>query len=429
MPSSAIKRLEIAKESSYCSRDSSGVPSTTGLSFAAVEFADAAQVVAIGTTTTTQATATHPGFAAFPGDPLIDPLVGQAVRNGQLTIDFYLRGGLGASTEAQSLLLLLGTRLRRKYESATVSSAGTVSAVGQPTFGSLVIYPAFFGYNIGDGRIAYGVTTSTGTSPAAEPKPDYGSALSSTELLYPGGSGSGYVGAYYVLAGGGEQALDYSTGRYTVALRISGDGWQQVCYGCSLTALTISADGDGRAIKLSCTIDCPCVLDVDTPVAGSWPTVSGGPVLHSLGSPAVINEVGSATDFDPPLCISSWSLELNWTTAGASCGTFWQGRAPLEGTNLDAQLTMTIGRDAATSREFFADAWRLRTPLAVLLPFGGKLDSATDKFGGALVVPYAYVSSGDVLIQDLSSDLVQTNVTLGLSGSADGQALFMLGVF
>ena len=428
MPSSAIKRLEIAKESSYCNRNSSGVPSTTGLTFAPVEFADAAQVVAVGNTTTTQATASHPGFVTYPGDPLIDPTVDQAVRSGTLTIDFYLRGGLTSSTESQSLLLLFGTRLRRKYESATYAATTTISTAGQPTFGSSVTFPAFFGYNLPDGRVSYGVTTSTGATPAAEPRPSYDSALT-TAAIYPGGSGTGYIAGYYVQAGGGEQALDYSTGRYTVALRISGDGWQQVCYGCSLTALTISADGDGRAIKCSCTIDCPCVLDVETPVAGTWPTVSGGPVLHSLGSPAVINAAGSATDFETPQCISQWSLSLAWTTAGAACGTYWQGRAPLEGTNLDAQLTLTIGRDAAESREFFAEAWKNRTPIGLSLPFGGQITSGTNKFGGALVFPAAYVANGDVLIQDVSSDLIQTNVTLGLTGTAAAQALFMLGVF
>lgn len=433
MPSSAIRLLEIARETSYMSRVN-GVPDASGLGFTSTEFADASQVVAIGTTITETYNAGKIGYGTNPGAPLIDPTLGQAVKSGTLTVDFLLRGGVDDVTGNTSLMCLLGTRgnhMQRERLSATAN----VSQYGVPTFAASQSAPRFFAYKMADGRVNYGVC-GTGTTPSlCEPRPDLGAALTGTKTVSGGTvSTNGDLYEYFIPAVGTESALDYTSPanlRYTCALRLTGDGWQQICYGCSLTALTISADGDGRAIKLSCTIDCPCVVDIDSsdiePV--SYPFVDAGPVLHSLGSPFTVNVTGTSSSFTVAnsFCVSAWSLTLTWTTAGASCGSYWQGRAPLEATNLEATLSLTIAHPWEGARSFFTDAWQEQKKLTVCLPFGGDLD-VSPEYGGALICPNCTVTSGDVGVPDLSGDLIQTNVTLQLTGAGD-LPLAILGVF
>lgn len=434
MPSSAIRRLEIAKESNYMSRFD-GLPDADELSWSPVSIADASQLVAVGTTTTTQYDASKPGFGSFPGAALVDPQLGKPVKSGTITIDWLLRGGLSADSELKSMLLLLGTRMSHAQRTKGVVASGAVSQYGQPTFSATQASPRFFAYELADGRVEYGVARA-GTAPTSEPRPDLVSAMTGTKMITADAeSSSGTLYEYWLKPIGGEAALDYLSagGRYTVALRLTGDGWQQVCFGCSMTALTISADGDGRAIKLSATIDCPCVVDVDPDAINTpaWPDVTDGPVLHSLGSPAIINATGFASPLtiEQSWCIAAWSLTLTWTTAGAACGSYWQGRAPLEATNLDAQLSLTIGHPSEDSRLMFTRWWEQQTLLTVSLPFGGDLD-AEIPYGGALICLNCYVTSGDVSNPDLSGDLIQTTVTLGLStAGVEDVPMAILGVF
>lgn len=418
MPSSAIRRLEIASESSYMSRDSStGEPSITGLSFSSVELADASQVVAVGNTQTLTVDTSSGGFGHVPGEALVDPISGLPVRSGTMTIDFFLRGGI--QTANAGLRKLFGSRLKLTDSAATVVSS-SVSTSGAVTVTTALPAGRFDAYTLPDGRVAYGITTnSTGTvTPATSHSAQYtGRAISAT-------SGTSRLAQWDQPASGGDPI---TIGSGTVALRITGDGWQQVCFGCAMTALSITADGDGRAIRCSATVDVPYVEDVATEdiVEPAWPTVTEGPVLHSLGSP-VLMLTGSGDDFswDAAPCVASWTLNLTWTTAGSACGSYWAGRAPLEATALEASLQMTIGHPSEEARKVLTEAWQSGSPISLTIPCGGDLSASASPrpWAGGIVIPAAYITNGDVILPDLSGDAIQTTVEMA-AGQPSSTAL------
>ena len=436
MPSAYIKRLDIAKESSYCNRGTGSASPTQPSTWIPCEFADASQIVAVGETTTTENGTGTGGFGRLPGQALIDAQTAAPVRKGTLTVDWLLRGD--PTAQQTGLRLLLGTRLGYSsavadiLSSVSVSASGALTLTGSGGIGSN--RPNFVGYSLPDGRISYqmGTNTSVSTTPTSLIANSF--TAYTAEAMAPKTGGDDLICEWWQKSTGSELALTYtSTTRYTVALRITGDGWQQQCYGCSLTSLTISPEGDGRAIKMSCTIDCPYVIDIASPVTPSPLEIEDGPVLHSLGSPVLVGTTSNNLGWNQtPMCVAEWSVALNWTTAGSACGSYWQGRAPLEATDLDIQIDMTIGHDAAQARAFFAAKWQAGNSFPLLLPFGGKISSDDDEaYGGAIIIPAAYVKSGDVLIQDLSGDLVQTKVSLGATVSSTNNALplFELGIF
>lgn len=405
MPSSAIRRLEIASETSYMSRGANGEPSITGLSFESVELADASQIVAVGNTQTLTVDTSSGGFGHVPGEALVDPISGLPVRSGTMTIDFFLRGGI--LTAKSGLRRLLSSRLKLTDAAATVTSASIDS--GEAVVSAPLAAGRFDAYTLPDGRVTYGITTDAAGSvtPVLSFDTSYtGRGVSAT-------SGTSRLAQWDQPASGGDPI---SIGSGTVALRITGDGWQQLCFGCAMTALSITADGDGRAIRCSATVDVPYVEDVAEGdiVTPAWPTVVDGPVLHSLGSPMIITDPNDTFNWDNAPCVASWTLNLNWTTAGSACGSYWAGRAPLEATALEATLQMTIGHPSAESRQMLADAWQSGSSLAVTIPFGGSLSASASPrpWGGAIVIPAAYITNGDVILPDLSGDAIQTTVEM-----------------
>lgn len=426
MPSSAIRRLEIAGESSYMSRGSDGEPSIDGLNFESVELANATSVVAIGNTQTLDVDTSSGGFGHVPGEALMDPVSGLPVRSGSMSIEFYLRGGL--QTAKKGLRRLLSSRLKTTSASASVGSA-SVSTAGVVTVSTALGSGKFDAYTLPDGRVTYGITTNSSgaVTPATQHDTGYtGRGITAT-------SGTSLLSQWEQPSSGGDPI---PLGSGTVALRLTGDGWQQVCFGCAMTALTITADGDGRAIKCTATVDCPYVADIpmEDIVDPDWPTVTEGPVLHSLGSPLLCYDgqaTGDNPTWDEAYCVASWTLTMTWTTAGSACGSFWAGRAPLEATALDTTLQMTIGHPSDISRDFFAGAWQGGHKISITLPFGGDLSSGASPrpWGGAIVIPAAYVSNGDVLIPDLGSDAIQTTVELKAGQPASSTLpLIMLGL-
>lgn len=430
MPSTHIKRLDIALESTYMNRDADGEPSDSGLTWMACEFADASQIVAFGDTQTLEYNASTGGFGVNPGEALVDPLTGVPVKRGSMTIDFYLRGG--QTNHQTGLLALLCSRLVGTGQTAKTTASMTVntSSVEVPT---AVSGGQFLAWMMSDNRINYALSTntSTSTSPSVTPAPNTATSFD-TDVSSPAASGGSKICSYKIPASGGDP-ISYGTG--TVALRLTGDGWQQLCFGCAMTALSITADGDGRAIKLSATVDCPYIRDVQsnqaTPV---FPTVTAGPILHALGAPARIQNKGNSTvltGMGGGPCIAAWTMNLSWTTAGAACGSYWSGRAPLEATSLDATLDLTIGTAPYDTIDFFLAAWRSQAQLSVLLPFGGDLNATNPRpFGGAIILPAAIVADGSFLNPDLSGDAVQSTVSLKLSDLPTNSVLplFCLGI-
>lgn len=417
MPSSAIRQLDIAHEDSYMSRGANGEPDATGLDWEACELADASAVVAIGTTQTLQYNTATGGFAHPVGEALIDPQSGEPVRSGTLTIDWYLRGGIESGATNAGLRWLLSSRLLAQSNSAVINAASVTTGGVVTVTGGTPVKGRPLAYTYGDGRVTYGIASNT--SGANLPTRTYGAAITGRGIV-PASSGTALINQWVQPATGADP-ITY--GENTVALRLTGDGWQQLCFGCSMTALTITAEGDGRAIRCSATVDCPYVVDVDaadieTP---AWPDPDEGPVLHALGSPAVIGAAYDNASGSTAPCISTWSVSLSWTTAGSACGSYWSGRAPLEATALETTISLTIGHPAESLRQLLASYWQNGTKFSVELPFGGDLSASANPrpWGGAIIIPAAYVTSGDVLIQDLSGDAIQTSAELTAGLPAD----------
>lgn len=433
MPSSAIRRLDIAAEQTYMSRDSSGEPSDDNLDWEAVELADATAIVAVGDTTTVAVNTATGGFGTNPGEAVVDPATEAPVKSGTMTIDFYLRGGLTSTNSgARGLRLLFSSRMAYSSTNVTtnsscaVAASGTLTAANTPAIGDLIPY------TLPGGRVTYGAAPAASTTVAAKPTMEVDDAYTAKSIERKS-DGTGKAASWTIPAAGGDP-VTYGTG--TVALRVTGDGWQQLIFGASLTALTITAEQDGRGIRCSCTVDCPCVIDVayDEITEPNWPEAVGSPILHSLGSPFRIYIPGSGQsspqNMDGAWCVSAWTLSLTWTTAGAACGTYWTGRAPLEATSLDASLQMTIGHPSIQSREELAAAWATRQLIQLLLPFGGVVSTTAGKsYGGAIFIPAAYITDGTVTNPDLGSDAIQTTVTFGLSRSSAFNYILKLGLF
>lgn len=430
MPSTHIKMLDIATEPTYMNRGSDGEPTQTGLTWMPCEFADASQIIAFGDTQTLAYNASTGSFATNPGEALINPVSDTPIKRGSITIDFYLRGGL--TDNKKGLLALLCSRLAPSVTNASVGW-DIVIQDGEINAPDDINKDQFIAYTLDNDLVTYGLVTTTGDSiiqtyPPVDPAADYNDG----GMTYLDGDGTTKICTYTVPGEGGDP-IPYGTG--TVALRLTGDGWQQVCYGCAMTALTITSDGDGRAIKLSATVDCPAIYDIASPVSPSWPTITDGPILHSLGSPAVVYNTTTEAHLQGiggGPCVAAWTVSLNWTTAGAACGSYWSGRAPLEATSLDATIDLTIGSLPYDTIEFFQNAWTYQQKLCISLPFGGLLDGATPRpWGGAIIIPSAIVADGSVTNPDLSGDAVQSTVSLRLGPPELEQPwpLFCLGVF
>ena len=432
MPSSSIRRLDISAEASYMNRDpATGEPSLNGITWLPCEIADATQITAIGDTTTTAVNTSTGGFGTQPGDPLLNPNSnlfgdgGQPIKSGTLTVDFYLRSGASDEWFApdQATKIILTSRLGFACNDCALSSSSAMTTGGQITLPSAPAKGDVIAYSLPDGRMSYGFATSAAVSQVLMPGETFSAAYTAKSFSRSSG-GDIYETVYEIPSVGGDPI---AYGEKTFALRITGDGWQQLAFGCAMTALSITAEAEGRAIRCSATIDCPFTIDVDqndiaTP---DWPFATGV-VLHSLGSPFVVGDLSSgdaATNWDSAYCVSAWTLNLNWTTSGAACGSYWSGRAPLEATSLDASLELTIGHPSAASRQFFAEAWESQKKLQVILPFGGNWYTPS---GGCIAIPAAYVTDGAVTNPDLSADAIQTQVTLGLSNDPDAVFDYLL---
>ena len=431
MPSSSIRRLDIAAEASYMNRDpATGEPTTTGLDWLPCEIADATQITAIGDTTTTAVNTSTGGFGTQPGDPLLDPnqdFLGDPdlpIKSGTLTVDFFLRSGSSDEWFApdQATKIILTSRLAFAFfgmgqrTGIPMTTGGQITLSSAPNAGDVVTY------SLPDGRMSYGLAVAANVTQTLAPKETFSAAYNAQTISRE--TGGGVMGATYEIPAVGGDPITY--GEKTFALRITGDGWQQIAFGCAMTALSITAEAEGRAIRCSATIDCPFIVDVfggdiETP---DWPTATGS-VFHSLGSPFVVAIAGesAAANWNNAYCVSSWTLNLNWTTSGAACGSYWSGRAPLEATSLDASLELTIGHPSTESREFFSTAWANSSKLQVILPFGGSWDTPS---GGCIAIPGAYVTDGAVSNPDLSGDAIQTQVTLGLSNDPTDKFDYLL---
>lgn len=458
MPSGTIRSIEMAHEPTFCNlgASSNGAPSTDGLTFTPIEVIDSSGLIVSDAPLQDSGNGNRAGFYTTAPEAVVDPN-GDPIVRGSLTLDFYLRAQKGvyvrpsgSSPMPPSVTTrdLIGTRLKAvcAYEGSIFGEEAADGALRQITgeyaelsTGQLMaVCPdlkvghdnAPSAPDVPNQIMRYAICTSFTTS-AGEYTAKYSPCLTGEEpqMISP------LEGFYQPTEGGdpvrGGQTAGgpwATTHAPTVCLRITGDGWQQVCYGCALTALTVGADGDSRAVKCSATVDVAYAVTAYGDFEAAFTPITDGPVLHSLGMAA---NIGPA--YTPPvspsgheveddllnICIDSWSLSLSWSTAAISCGNYWVGRGPLEATNLETSLELSFGGTDASSS--LLTQWAEGTYRTVIIGFGGRQrsnwatpdqDNDLASFGGCICLPAACLLSG-APAPDLGGDLIKTTVTLG----------------
>ena len=202
----------------------------------------------------------------------------------------------------------------------------------------------------------------------------------------------------------------------SVAIKITGQGWTQKCYGCTLTSLSLAGGGDSRAVRCTATVDCAYVETVTSGTPQVLASDSSLGVLHQLASPLGLGEdfalttatFSAGTDADslsalPSQCVDEWTCSIEFSTAYSSCGSYIVGRSRAETVQAAVTLQLSLGSLAAYSA--LHSQWQSQTARTVLLGFSG------NSIGGAIAIPAAVVSEFTPA-PDLSSDFARTTVTL-----------------
>ena len=434
MASSNIRALEIAPEPSYCNLID-GYPSTSGLDFTAVEFIDASQITPISDTFQ-DTEGGRSGYYANPPEPLVSS-DGDIVRRGTITLDFYLRPR-GTSDLLDGLRVLLGTRFKAVEKSSDSYDIVSIS-------NNVITFTDDSGLSVGDvlcipkgSQVFYTHVINVSVNASSQ---QVCTVIPSLAGLVEAGD-SAYVMCRFELPSkggdpvrGGNISPLSTTSQPSVALRLTGDGWRQVCFGCVLTALTITGTGtDTRSVKCSATIDVAFAKDISSTTDYPLPERSGGKILHSLAAPLVISDsylnsppTGNYAS-NPGQCVDSWTLTLNWTCEGATCGNTYVGRAPLEATNLEATLELILG-GMTTLSQFAYNRWITMQKTGLSLGFN---TTEEDNCGGCIIIPAAIVKDGTVATVDLGAGFIRTHINLSpgamtLDASGD-QPMLQLGI-
>lgn len=408
MGSSNIRALEIAIEPSYCNM-TDGVPSTSGLSFDAVEFIDASQITPVSETMQ-DVEGGRSGYYTSTPEALITPS-GTPVKKGSLTIDFYLRARGGTATMTDGLRALLGTRMALNTKAITSASV-TAVATNTITLGSAL---AAVGDVIActpesDGPTYYAHVSSVSTNTITV-NPPLAGLVANGDTVY-------VLSDFRLPVRGGDPVAAGSVSPYptstppTVCLRLTGDGWRQICYGCQLTALTITGTGsDSRAVKMTATINVPYATPASATTAYPFPSQSGGRIEHSLAAPLVMSSSFTTAVPTSKLstypCVDSWTLTLTWTCEGSTCGNTYVGTAPLEATALECTLDLILGGTALQST--LLAGWLDGSMRGVALGMSANLSEGE---GAAIIIPGAIVTDGSVSTVDLGAGYTRTHVVL-----------------
>lgn len=356
------------------------------------------------------------GYYANAPEPLVTG-GNKPVKRGTLSIDFYLRP---ANTDNPlydgGLNLLFGTRFFYETgggESAEITAVSNNTITFESNFANvgqvLRITPSEGGPSFYCHVISFDSVTNVYTViPSLAGLVNAGdTAYTMYDFRLPSRGGD-------PVKNGGSDPLNESS-QPTVCFRLTGDGWRQVCYGCALTALTMTGTGtDSRAVKCTATIDVAYAEDVSPVENYPLPERIGGRILHSLAAPLVMStkyttEAPTAADASSPgQCVDSWTLTLNWTCEGSTCGNTYIGRAPLEATNLEASLDLILGGTEALSD--LTTQWQGGQKRAISLGFDASYGFSNS--GGCVLIPAAVISDGTVSTVDLGAGFVRTHVIL-----------------
>lgn len=404
MSSSQLRSLSIATESSFCGLTASNqTPTSSGLTFTVVDVLDIGQLIVEGEAVADDPSAMRGGSYSMPARPVFQD--GKPVARGSFSFDFYLKGW---SSTDKGIPELLKTRFD------TTAGSGFES-LSTATSGSQAV------------TVAGSVTTSAGGVCVVES--DAGSVFG---LVCSYTSATSFSLTPNIVSRGADPGNDLSvcwtlslptaglpSTSSTCCIKITGQGWTQTLYGCSLTSLSMSGSSDSRGVRCSATVD---VAFVDTVVNSGTPAVlaadADAPILHQLGSPLALSTTfylstgGFASGFTPNSntmtapgqCVDEWTLNIEFATSFSSCGSFYVGRSRSETTSVTTTLELHIGATALYSD--FVSQWESLMACNAILGFTGANDAR-----GAIVLPAAVVSEFTPA-PDLGSDFVRTSITL-----------------
>lgn len=402
MSSTQLRSLEIAPETSFCGLSASATtPNDTGLSYTAVDFLDLTQLLVEGEALVDDPSGLRGGLYSNPVRPV--DIGGDTPVRGSFSFDFYLRGW--GSSDA-GIIDLLKTRFDLSASASASSTIATATSGTQAVTCSTAVNTASGGVVCAehDGLRIYGYVCAytSGTSQVVTPN-----------LVARGADvGDDYDGCWTLKLP--TQGLPATTS--SVAIKITGQGWTQKCYGCTLTSLSLAGGGDSRAVRCTATVDCAYV---ETTTSGTPQVLASDStlgVLHQLASPLGLGEdfslstatFAAGTDADslsvlPSQCVDEWTCNIEFTTAFASCGSYIVGRSRAETVQANVTLQLSLGSLAAYS--VLKTQWQSQHARTVLLGFAG------DNIGGAIAIPAAVVSEFTPA-PDLGSDFARTSVTL-----------------
>lgn len=405
MSSTQLRSIEIATETSFCGlTTTNSTPNVTGLTFTAIDFLDAGQLIVEGEPLLDDPSGLIGGGYSMPARPVVNgtnPIV-----RGSFSFDFYLRPWASA---AKGIVELLKTRFDQ------VSGSGS-STIATGTSSSQAI------------TTAASVTTSAGGVCAAES--DNGATLYGYVCGYS--SGTSFSLTPNIIARGAATSdtlnacwtlkipsAGLPTTTSTCAIKIKGDNWSQTLYGCTLTSLSMTGSSDSRAVRCTATVD---VAFVESSVASSTPITASGDltlgVYHQLSSPLALSTTfalgdsgftsgyanNSSTTSLPGQCVDEWNLNIEFNTAFSSCGSYSLGRGKAETTSINTTLELSVGGTALYSA--LQLQWREQKACNLILGF-----TASDGGQGAIVFPAAVVSEFNAA-PDVGSDFVRTTITM-----------------
>lgn len=436
MASGAIRYVDWALESTYGGRSTNtGQLGGASLTWYSTRFVDATQAVPFGDAVMEPETVNWgPGWAKRPAVAERFESRSWLRAKGQFTIDFLLMGGLGTMGQTNSavgLINILSTRLTSQQTSVRRYDAN-VSASGSPTWSSSASIADLICYQDRNepNRLVYGAAVSAGRTPTVAPQ--CAQTAGTTTLLGRGGTSICYQRLYHQRALYGDVpvgTVTQTTRRVSVAIRLVGEGWHQVCHGCVLRSLRIYPDGEMGAVRLSCVIDVLAIEHwYDSPTHISPFGLTGRP-LFARGARAVLQPHGQlsfdhAVEFAPV----NWSVSLDWTLTETAIGGYDTPAAPPEATACQMIADIDYVYD---SRLFTAlqSAMDNGTGFDLTLPFGGDLYGGPYPYGGSIVLVDWVLRSGAYEVPDLSSG--QLRFRLPLQASADTDSVetpsFMLG--
>lgn len=411
MASTQIKGLEIAFEPTFANLSvSSGYPTSSGLDFVPCEFIDASQLVQGGETLQDQTVKSSAGFGGTAPEALLTAS-GKIIKRGTLTLDFYLRSN--PETLRDGLAGLLATRMNLDSNSAYVVGAApaisgnvVTSEAGVAATGTDVV---LFRNTDEDCSASYAHCVSVANTTSYTVTPGFGTVALEDATMRG-------LRSYYQPSLGGDKVA--KTANSTVAIRITGDGWRSTCYGCSLTALTMSSAEDSRAVRCSATVDCAFIDDEVGEFTIEYPEVTAGKIFHCLNAPLRFGElyststsIGASAENSAVTgaCVDEWSLTMTWTCEATNCSNYYIGRGPLEASALEVDLSLVLG-GVGSIYETLVNQWKEGKYSTIILGFSGDVSACE---GGCVTIPAAYVKEGTVSNINMGKGFQRTSASFG----------------